>query len=272
MIMAENKIVTQSKITLSRNVKGYPFPLSSRDNDATNIISSVYEAVSRNGNFDLYRISQISEQKKRSLSARGLITDLLLSSPMGGAIISADKSVSVMVNEEDHVVEQCFVKGFNLDLAYEKLDAIDHLICAKNDICFHEKLGYLTSAPANIGTGMHATVTVFLPALSLTKNIQRCVSAVSSLGITMRATEGDETGYYYELSNQKTLGLTEKEIIDLVKTATSHVEGAEQEARSLLKISSEVEIRTWFSSITAPVRSLATVVPISSTPRESVPD
>ena len=242
--MAENNIVMQSKVTLSRNVSGYPFPHNLRDNRASVIAGSVYEAVCRSGNYELYKISQISEQKSRALVEQGLISDALATGENNGsAIISDDKTVSIMINEEDHIVEQCYESGLNLESAFQKIDKIDDLIAEKNKICFDDKLGYLTSGPANAGTGMHASVVLFLPALVLTKNVQKCANAVNRLGITMRSVDGEGAGYLYSLTNQRTLGLTEKEIIDLVKTATGHAVTAEEQARSLLKISSEVEIR-----------------------------
>lgn len=239
------QIVMQSKVTLSRNVKNFPFPTRMRDNRASIIAGGVYEAIGRNGGYELYKIAQISETVSSKLREQGLITDRLMNdSPYGSAIISDDKSISIMINEEDHIVEQCFEKGMNLEVAYERINRIDDEIAKKEEYCYHNKLGYLTSCPANVGTGMHASVTLFLPALTLTKSLQPCVNAVSRLNISIKSLYDESLGcYLYTLTNQRTLGLSEKEIIDLVTKAAAHVIDSEERARKMLKISSEPEMK-----------------------------
>ena len=101
--MSANGIAVESKITLSRNVKGFPFPSRLRDTRANVIASGVYEAVGRQGGYELYKTAQMSEQVTKRLRERGLITDRLIQSPYGSAIVSADESVSIMINEEDAV-------------------------------------------------------------------------------------------------------------------------------------------------------------------------
>lgn len=109
--MNAKDIAVESKITLSRNVKGYPFPSKLRDTRANVIASGVYESLSRSGGYELYKIAQMSDSVTKRLRERGLITDRLIQSPYGSAIVSSDESVSVMINEEDAVVEQYFGKG-----------------------------------------------------------------------------------------------------------------------------------------------------------------
>ena len=181
--MNAKDIAVESKITLSRNVKGYPFPSKLRDTRANVIASGVYESLSRSGGYELYKIAQMSDSVTKRLRERGLITDRLIQSPYGSAIVSSDESVSVMINEEDAVVEQYFGKGECLPELYEKANKTDDLIGAKEEFCFHPRLGYLTSCPDSVGTGMHASVTLFLPALVLTKSLQSCASSVSRLNI-----------------------------------------------------------------------------------------
>ena len=108
--MSAQDIILKSKITLSRNVRGYQFPSRLRDTRANIIANGVYEAVAANGGYDLYKMAQISDVKSRRLREDGLISDRLLASPYGSVIVSDDKSVAVMINEEDNVVEQCFSK------------------------------------------------------------------------------------------------------------------------------------------------------------------
>lgn len=242
--MSANDIAVESKITLSRNVKGYPFPSRLRDTRANVIASGVYEALARDGGYELYKIAQMSDDICKRLRERGLISDRLTESPYGSAIVSGDESVSVMINEEDAVVEQYFGKGECLSALYEKATAIDDEIGKKEEFCFHPRLGYLTSCPDSVGTGMHASVTLFLPALALTKSLQSCASSVSRLNISINSVYDDSVeAYLYTVTNQQTLGLSEAEIIDLVGKAVNHLIEAEEKARRMLKISSESQVR-----------------------------
>ena len=242
--MSANGIAVESKITLSRNVKGFPFPSRLRDTRANVIASGVYEAVGRQGGYELYKTAQMSEQVTKRLRERGLITDRLIQSPYGSAIVSADESVSIMINEEDAIVEQYFGKGECLSDLYRKADKLDDVIGEKEEFCFHPRLGYLTSCPDSAGTGMHASVTLFLPALALTKSLQSCASSVSRLNISINSVYDDSVeAYLFTVTNQQTLGLSEAEIIDLVEKAVNHLVEAEERARKMLKISSEPQVR-----------------------------
>lgn len=239
-----NTIVSAGKITLSRNISGTPFPSKLRDNRASVMAGSVYEAVSKTGNYELYRMGQIAPAVTQKLLEGGLISNRLVSGgAFGSAIVSDDKSVSIMINEEDHVVEQCFYKGDGLAACYDKINKIDDVIAAKQRFSYHGKLGYLTSSPENLGTGMHVSVTLFLPGITLTKSLSQLVGIAGRLGVTVRPVYEDSVGaYVYVLTNQKTLGVSEKEIIELMETAVSRVSEAEERARKMLKISSEAEI------------------------------
>lgn len=204
----------------------------------------MYESLSRSGGYELYKIAQMSDSVTKRLRERGLITDRLIQSPYGSAIVSSDESVSVMINEEDAVVEQYFGKGECLPELYEKANKTDDLIGAKEEFCFHPRLGYLTSCPDSVGTGMHASVTLFLPALVLTKSLQSCASSVSRLNISISSVYDDSVeAYLFTVTNQQTLGLSEAEIIDLVEKAVNHLIEAEERARKMLKISSESQVR-----------------------------
>lgn len=242
--MNAKDIAVESKITFSRNVKGYPFPSKLRDTRANVIASGVYEALAKNGGYELYKIAQMSEPVTRRLRERGLISDRLIQSPYGSAIVSSDESVSVMINEEDAIVEQYFGKGDCLSELYEKANKTDDIIGAKEEFCFHPRLGYLTSCPDSVGTGMHASVTLFLPALVLTKSLQSCASSVSRLNISIKSVYDDSVeAYLFTATNQQTLGFGEDEIIDLVEKAVNHLIEAEERARKMLKISSEAQVR-----------------------------
>ena len=125
-----------------------------------------------------------------------------------------------MLNEEDHIRIQVMNEGMNLDGAYEIADKLDTLLDNALGFAFNDKLGYLTQCPTNLGTGMRASVMLHLPALQHSKAIGRIAGNLSKLGLTLRGTYGEGTepqGALYQLSNQVTLGLSEKAALDNLK-------------------------------------------------------
>lgn len=242
-----NDIVISSRIRLARNVEGLPYPPKLRDDRATLIARKVYDAVNKIDTFDLHRMATISELDANVLKEKHLVsTDLLLSGSSGAAIINESETLSIMVNEEDHIREQCILKGLSLTEAYKKINMVDDAISKELKFAFDPKLGYLTSCPTNIGTGLRASVLMFLPGLSITRNLENCVGAVGRLNMTIRGVYGEGSGadgYLYQISNQMTLGVSEQEILEAVSASIAHIAEAEFQARSELLKADESDMR-----------------------------
>lgn len=242
-----DEVVISSRIRLARNVSDLPFPSKLNDERASLVARKVYDAVNPTDNYDLYKMSNISEIDGNVLMEKHLISaDLLHNNQFGAAIINESETVSIMINEEDHIREQCIMKGFRLTEAYDKINAVDDIISGKIKFAFDPKLGYLTSCPTNLGTGLRASVMMFLPGLTITKSLDSVLSAVSRLSMTVRGVYGegsDASGYIYQVSNQKTLGVTEAEIIASVETSIKHIVDAELKSRDMLLKSNEAELK-----------------------------
>ncbi|MCI8458412.1 MAG: protein arginine kinase [Clostridia bacterium] len=243
-----NDVVVTSRVRLARNVAGLPYPYKLNDNRAIQLARKVYEAVNKpyaegqenaEGNdYAMYRMESISDNSGDVLREKHLVSaDLLENKKYGAAIIGGDETVSIMVGEEDHIREQCILQGFKLTEAYHKINAIDDAISKSVQFAYDAKLGYLTSCPTNVGTGMRASAMMFLPGLSITRNLEQCVGAVARLHMTIRGVygEGSEAdGYLYQISNQKTLGVSEQEILSSVQSSIGHIADAELRARDEL--------------------------------------
>lgn len=240
-------VVISSRIRLARNVNDIPFPSRLNDERASLIARKVYDSLQAGDSYDLYKMSNISEIDGNVLMEKHLISaDLLNNNQFGAAIINESETVSIMINEEDHIREQSILKGFNLKEAYEKINAVDDCIAARIRFSFDPRLGYLTSCPTNLGTGLRASVMMFLPGLSITKNLDSCVNAVSRLNMTVRGVYGegsDADGFLYQVSNQKTLGVSESEIIQSVETSINHIVDTELRAREVLLRNNETELK-----------------------------
>ena len=239
--------IVSTRVRLARNIAGYPFPSKINAVQAGEIIRLVNTEANRASVFNLYRMNDISRLVARCLMEDHLISaDLIANTEFGAALIDEEERFSIMINEEDHIREQSILKGFNLKEAYEKINAVDDCIAARIRFAFDPRLGYLTSCPTNLGTGLRASVMMFLPGLSITKNLDSCVNAVSRLNMTVRGVYGegsDADGFLYQVSNQKTLGVSESEIIQSVETSINHIVDTELRAREVLLRNNETELK-----------------------------
>ena len=229
-----------SRIRLARNLNGYPFPARLKsDRQAKEIIRAVSAALNKVDEFKLYYMDGISEDEALNFVENRLISPALLNTPSrSAALINEKGDISVMVNEEDHLREQCISQGMSLRSAYKSLSAKDSLIARSIPFAYDEQLGYLTACPTNLGTGLRASVMLFLPALTINGVMPRLLRSISRLGLTARGMFGEGSaaeGYIYQISNEVTLGVTEEEILALVEDVVKRVCALEEVQRENLK-------------------------------------
>ncbi|MBE7087342.1 MAG: ATP--guanido phosphotransferase [Clostridiales bacterium] len=237
--------IIMSRIRLARNLNGYPFVIKSVPL-AKDIIKKVNRAVVKCDTFNLFYMSNFSDLKLEAMKERHLISQNLIDNKLcGAALINADESISIMINEEDVIREQCFMRGLRVSEAYKKLSQIDDELVKNLDIAYTEKWGYLTACPTNLGTGLRASVMMFLPALTESGKIDDLALEAKRLGLTIRGVYGEGSraeGYVYQISNEVTLGVTESEILAQVEEAVERIcvaERAEMKklfARNKLKV------------------------------------
>lgn len=218
----DGDVVISSRVRLARNLANYPFSLKISNDQAEKMVEEVKETTEdlNQGTGKKHyscNLGTLSNIDKRAMVERHIISpNLVENQQVTGLILSEDETISIMINEEDHLRIQSIVGGMNLEAAYEVASRVDDIVSEKLDIAFDEKYGYLTSCPTNVGTGLRASCMVFLPALSLAGIIHRMFEELSKYGVTIRGIYGEGTkslGSLYQISNQKTLGKTEREII-----------------------------------------------------------
>jgi protein arginine kinase len=183
---------------------------------------------------------------RQFLVERHLIShDLADNGRLRGLLLVPDESVSAMVNEEDHLRLQALASGFQLRSAWESVNAIDDELGQDLDYAFSEDLGYLTACPTNAGTGMRASVLIHLPSLVLTKQISRVLQGITQVGLAVRGFYGEGSqimGNFFQISNQTTLGQSEKETIESLERVTRQIIEYEQRARDELLKDARVQI------------------------------
>lgn len=232
--------VVSSRIRLARNLNGYPFPERLKsDKQAKEIIRSVSSAINKVDEFRLYYMDSISDDDALNLVENHLISPALLQKPSrSAALINETGNVSIMINEEDHLREQCIQSGLSLRSSYAIMSAKDSLIARSIPFAYDEQLGYLTACPTNLGTGLRASVMMFLPGLALGGFMPDVIKRARRNGLTVRGAYGEGSsaeGFTYQFSNEVTLGVSEEEILTQVEAAVRKVEELEAVGREKLR-------------------------------------
>lgn len=248
---SHSEIVISSRVRIARNLQHLPFPLLATAGQAEEVLNQLSPVMDSGeasgfGTFQLLKMEELEEIDKKVLVEKHLISPSLVNESRGGAVLlNEDESVSIMINEEDHLRIQCLFPGFQVREAWERATSIDDLFEASVNFAFDDKRGYLTSCPTNVGTGLRASVMMHLPALVMSQQINRILSAVNQVGLTVRGIygEGSEAvGNLFQISNQITLGQTETEIIDNLQGVVAQIIEHERHARERLMAESRIRI------------------------------
>lgn len=235
-------IVLSSRIRLARNLSDFPFESRMSDDQRRQLADKVKAAlqdVPVGGAFlSFVEMEALDEIKRYAMVERHEVSREFVKNPKNRILgLSADESVSIMVNEEDHLRIQVMANGLNLSSAFQLCNEIDDALDAKVDYAFDEKLGYLTTCPTNLGTGLRASVMVHLPALEKSGLMNQLTATINKLGLTIRGTYGEGSkvlGSIYQISNQITLGITEQDAIQNLESIVLQVIENEKHARESL--------------------------------------
>nr|WP_245302492.1 protein arginine kinase [Symbiobacterium terraclitae] len=234
-------VVLSSRIRLARNLDNLPFPQRMSEADAAKLLAAAEEGVREinligfPSRVELYRLADTTPLDRQVLVDKHLISPLQSREAMARAVaISADESISIMVNEEDHLRIQVLAPGLQLQEAWRVASQVDDALEQRIQYAFDERLGYLTACPTNVGTGLRASVMMHLPALVLTQQAGRLFHNLSQLGLVVRGLYGEGTeaaGHIFQISNQTSLGKAEEEVISNLEAIARTVIDTEEQAR-----------------------------------------
>ncbi|ADU28377.1 protein arginine kinase [Evansella cellulosilytica] len=247
----DSDIVLSSRVRLARNLSNVPFPITaSKEKLEENILLVKDKFANKThhkfGDLELLKMEDMKQNEKRVLVEKHLISPNLSDESKAGAVLlSEDESLSIMINEEDHFRIQVLLSGFELSKGLTYANEIDDWMEDKVDFAFIEKRGYLTSCPTNVGTGLRASVMMHLPALVITRQMNRILPAINQLGLVVRGIygEGSEAlGNLFQISNQMTLGKSEEDIVDDLRSVVSQLIQQERAARETLLHQSKIQM------------------------------
>ncbi|MGN0407641.1 MAG: hypothetical protein ACI4EJ_05230 [Bacteroides sp.] len=213
-------VVISSRVRLARNITEYNFSLKLDEKSAERMIGDTLEKlkdIKELNNYTEFDFKNLNECQRHAMEERHAISRFLMEQKNAAGLVSPNEDISIMLNEEDHIRIQCFTAGMNMPLVYDKASQMDDLIGSSVDYAYHPKYGYLTTCPSSVGTGMRASYMLHLPALSGMGQLAGIMNEVGRFGLSMSSVFGEGSsspGDIYRISNQTTLGLTEKELID----------------------------------------------------------
>ncbi|MEY8336620.1 ATP--guanido phosphotransferase [Lachnospiraceae bacterium 62-35] len=231
-----------SRIRIVRNLKEYPFPGKLPDEEAKEMIQMLKNSLKglpeKEGcDYEYVALSEASDLERRALKERMLLNETLekKKGPFG-MIVSEDESISLVLNGDDHIRMQFMAPGMCLKGLWTRADKMDDYINERFSYAYDEKYGYLTTYPTNVGTGLRASVLIHLPTLSKGKRFSSLLGEMGRIGTRIQGVNGEGSENYgslYVISNQKTLGVSEEEIIDLVGRVAVQLNSQEDKVRAM---------------------------------------
>lgn len=237
----EDDIVLGTRIRLARNFAKTPFPGVAKKEQAKSVLDDCAELeqiLSEVDKFRFYRMAEVDSLERQVLVEKNLISPRHTEeTAYKGLVLSTNEDISIMINEEDHLRIQVLFPGLQIEETWRLADKIDDLIEEKYEYAFDPSLGYLTSCPTNVGTGMRASIMLHLPALARINQLSQVLGSVSQLGLVVRGLygEGSESlGNIYQVSNQVSLGHTEDDIVEHLSKIITQIITSERQARDFL--------------------------------------
>jgi protein arginine kinase len=242
-------VVISSRVRLARNLKGFPFPNYADEKQLMQIATAIKTAVQGQtefGSLQLVPIEELSSNDRLVLVEKHLCSPQFIENPhLRLLLLNQKQSVSVMINEEDHLRIQTLTPGNSLDQSLEMANRVDDYLEKTLEYCFDERCGYLTACPTNVGTGIRASLMLHLPGLTMVDQIKRVLASLIHVGMNIRGLYGEGTeslGNIYQISNQVTLGHSEEELTSNLKSICRQVIEQERNVREALLKDSKLQL------------------------------
>lgn len=234
MTNIQENIIVSSRIRIARNLEGVPFKTKTKC-----AFDALADSIKRkNKGFVSTRVSDLSADMTHALFEQHLISRELVDAKNNSIIVARpDNKLVIMLGEEDHIRIQSLQTGLALQNAYQSAAKIVADLEDEYELAYRDEFGYLTSCPTNLGTGMRASVMLFLPALTITGQINHIISQLSSRHLTVRGVYGEGStanGYMYQISNQACFQMKESEIISMVESVVMQIVKLEQRTQTTL--------------------------------------
>lgn len=242
-------VVLSSRVRLARNIKGLPFPRCAEEPHLQMVSQTIDQALQKEtdlGPLLKLRIEDLTNIERLVLVEKHLCSPQFIEHPRQRfLIVNQEQTISMMVNEEDHLRIQAITPGLSLDEALSLANRSDDYLEETLEFNFDESYGYLTACPTNVGTGIRASVMLHLPGLTMVDQVKRVLAAMTHVGINVRGFYGEGTesfGNIYQISNQVTLGHAEEEFINNLKSVCRQLIEQERTVREALLKDARIQV------------------------------
>lgn len=236
---SEKDVIVASRIRLLRNLTDYVYPWKLKEEESEKLIAKLRDGMadltSMDGRvYQFCKLDQLTEAQRMAFRERRVISQAAAQSSGAGLLLSEDESVSILMNCEDHLRIQINKAGAQLSQAWKEIDRIDDYINARYPYAFDEHVGYLTTYPTNIGTGMRAYMVLHLALFDSVSKFQDIIGEIGRYGLKLKpafASDRQQNGNMYLLYNEKTLGISEEEILELLEKVAGQLTAQERMLR-----------------------------------------
>lgn len=234
----DSDVVISSRVRFARNIEDFPFLKKCSKENIDKIIDLMKEITPSLGyGLKFINLKDLDDITKVSLVEKNIISPDYINKETGAILINDEENICIMINDEEHIKLQLFSAGQDLENIMNLAIEIDEKLGDLVKYSYSNKFGFLTASPTNVGTGMKISVMVHLPALSITRNVEKVLNIVNSFGMYIQGIYGEGSkpqGDIYQISNNQSLGLTEKEIVKNLKVITDKIIEQERTARKFL--------------------------------------
>lgn len=244
----DSDVIISSRVRLARNIAKYRFTNDYSTEEAKEILEKIEEITPSLGyGLKCLKLKDMDLLTRLSLVEKHIISPEFANSKneYTAILMNEEENICIMINEEDHIRIQVFSSGLEIENLMNLAIEIDEKLEQLLPYAYNEKYGYLTACPTNVGTGARVSVMVHLPALTITGNVGKVLHIVNNFGMSIRGIWGEGTqskGNSYQISNNQSLGLTEKEIVKNMKAISEKVMEQEKIARKYLG-KNEIELQ-----------------------------
>ncbi|MCE5315279.1 MAG: ATP--guanido phosphotransferase [Armatimonadota bacterium] len=235
-------VVISTRARLARSLADFPFPSRASGEDLSMVVDDVRKAsaglMQRFSRLRLVNVDKLSKEEKLFLLDSHVASLEQISGGQGRAVIlEPSANISIMINEEDHLRLQTVMSGLVCEQAWELVDWADDILAQNLNYGFSERYGFLTASPSNVGTGLRVSAMMHLAGLAMTHKLNVQLRAAYDLGVSIRGMFGEGTrwlGDMFQVSNEVTLGLNEREIVERVRSVAGYLLAEERLARKEL--------------------------------------
>lgn len=246
---SDQDVVISTRLRVARNILDYKFPLFMSMEESDQVTDTILNGVKdefEDENYNFYRLRDLDMKERQIYMEEHLISPFLVKNPDHSSfLIRDDERVTIMINEEDHIRIQTLTAGLDFKEGWRLCNEIDDKLESNLKYSFDEDFGYLTTCPTNVGTGLRASAMLHLPCLSITGHIKQIIESLRKIGLAVRGVYGEgsnASGYFFQISNQITLGESEEDIINKLEKVIKQLVNRERNTRDWLINNKESEL------------------------------